>query len=186
MPGSWSRQLLAAAFTAAVLLVVVLLGQVPFGRPSDRATLRLALRTVQGKIEVCRDRTPEELAALPAHMRQPRSCDEVAPPYRLRVAIGLRTVLDEQFEPGGLRGDRPIIVDRRLVHSPGKARVQIAFEPVLDEAARRSLAQSGSELPGYALDRQIELLGDRIILVQLDEAAGRLEIYDEPAATVEP
>lgn len=186
MPSSWFRHLLAAALTAAVLLVVVLLGQVPFGRPSDRATLRLALRTVQGKIEVCRDRTPEELAALPAHMRQPRSCDEVAPPYRLRVAIGLRTVLDEQFEPGGLRGDRPIIVDRRVVHSPGKARVQIDFEPVLDESARLSLAQSGSELPSYALDRQIELLGDRILLVQLDEAAGRLEIYDEPAATVEP
>jgi len=176
----WLRHLLLAGFTAALLLVVVLLGQVPFGDASDRAILRLALRAVQGKTEVCRDLTSAELDELPAHMRQPRLCDEVAPPYRLRVRIDMRKVLEEEFEPGGLRGDRPLIVDRSVMHPPGAARVQIELEPVLDDDVRRALAESGTGLPSYGFDRRIDLTADRITLVLLDEANGRLEVYGDP------
>lgn len=183
MPRHWGRQLVIAAFTAAVLLAVALLGQVPFGAASGRATLRLALRTAQGKVEICRDLTPSELEALPAHMRQPRVCDETAPPYRLRVALDGVTVLDEEFEPGGMRGDRPLIVDRRIAHTPGSVQLQIEFEPVLDAASGRALADAQTALPGYRLDRRIELSADRITLVLLDEAHGSLEIYRDPEAS---
>jgi hypothetical protein len=178
----WLTHLATAVFTAALLLVVALLGQVPLGRASDQSTLRLALRAVQGKAEVCRDRTSSELEALPAHMRQPTVCDEVAPAYRLRVRIDLRTRLDEEFEPGGLRGDRPLIVDRRILHSAGTARVQVELRPVLDEATRQSLQEAGSLPPEYSFDRRIHLPADRVTLLLLDETEGRLVLYNETVA----
>lgn len=178
-----TRHLLRAALTAAVLAAVVLLGQVPFGEATGRATLRLALRTAQGKVEVCRDLSAAELEALPAHMRQPRVCDEVAPPYRLRVAIDGAAALDEEFEPGGLRGDRPLIVDRSLRHPPGEVRLEIELAPVIDTATRTALAGAAAELPGYRLDRRVELPPDRVTLVLLAEASEDLRIYRDSAAS---
>ena len=110
----------------------------------------------------------------------------MAPPYRLRVALDQRRVLEEEFEPGGLRGDRPLIVDRRLAHPAGAARLEIDFEPVLDAAAAADLATSGADLPSYHLDRRIRLPAERITLVQLDEATGRLEVFRDPIMPPEP
>lgn len=180
------RHLRIAAVTAVLLLAIAWLGQVPFGRATGRATVRLALRTATSKVEVCRDLSAAELEALPAHMRQPRECRQMAPPYRLRVALDQRRVLEEQFRPGGLRGDRPLIVDRWLVHPPGAVRLQVDFEPVLDAAAGAELIASGAALPSYRLDRRIRLAAERITLVQLDEATGRLEIFDDPGAPLRP
>lgn len=180
--GRWLRRGAAAAFSAALLLGVAWLGQLPFGRTTGVATLRLALRATQGRAEICRDLSAAELAELPAHMRRPRVCEELAPPYRLRVAAGAQPLLEEQFRPGGLRGDRPLIVDRQLRLAAGTTELRIELEPILDPAARRALTGAAIELPGYRLERRVDLPPDRITLVLLDEATGRLRIYDDPAA----
>lgn len=160
-----------------MLAAVVLLGQVPLGHGSGQATLRVALRSVQSNAEICKDRTAEELEALPAHMRQPRVCERVAPPFRLLVSVDGRTVLDEIFEPGGLRGDRPLTVDRQVLVPPGLARLEVRFSPMVDFELADELSRAQATLPSYLLDEPVELISDRIILVRLDDALGKLEIY---------
>lgn len=180
MLSGWTRHLVIAVFTAIVLAAVAVLGQVPFGRQSGKAVLRLSLRTVQARTEICRDLSAAELEALPQHMRQPRMCSEVAPPYRLRVAIDMRPVIDELIEPGGLRGDRPLIVDRQVSHRAGKVRLQVKFEPLLEATPGEPVTDAADQLPSYALDRRIDLAAHRVTLVLLDDATGRLEIYGDP------
>jgi len=177
MSRSWFRQVLIATLTGALLAVVVVLGQIPLGSGSGRAVLRIALRTVQSNARICIDRTAEELEALPLHMRQARVCEDVAPAYRLRIAIDGAEVLDETFQPGGLRGDRPLTVDRQLALPPGSAQLDIRFSPEADVLLAEALARASATLPSYRLERSVELIPDRILLVTLDDATGQLEIY---------
>ncbi len=163
--------LIAAAWTAVLLAAVVVLGQIPMGKPSGEAVLRLALRTVQAKIEVCRQLSAEEIAALPQHMRREETCEQVSPPYRLLVAIDGETVIDERFEAGGMRRDRPLIVDRQIRWRPGPAAADITFRPELESA-------EAAELPSYRLARSLELTADRITLVTLDEANRSFTVLD--------
>lgn len=174
-----TRLLLRAAFTAALLGAVVVLGQLPFGSAGGDAVLRVALRTVQAKVEVCRDLSAEELAALPAHMRRPRDCRELAPDYQLSVRVGDRPLLDERVRPGGLRGDRPLIVDRQLAVAPGRSRLEVRLTPAVDERLRGELDAAAERLPSYTLDRQAEFTADRVTLVVLDDANGRLKVFGE-------
>ncbi len=179
---TWARQLVIAALTAAVLAAVVVLGQVPLGRGSGQARLRLALRTVLSNAEICTDRTSAELEALPQHMRQARVCEELAPPYRLQVEIDGVEVVDKRFEPGGLRGDRPLIVDRQIELPPGPADMVVRFSPVVDVLLEESLTRASVTLPDYLLEQKIELIADRILLVTLNDATGALEIYGTSSA----
>jgi hypothetical protein len=167
-----------ALFTLALLLAVAALGQIPFGSSRGEAVLRVSLRAVNAKAEICRDRTEAELEALPAHMRQPRVCDEVAPPYRLEVEVDGTRVIDALVEPGGLRGDRPLIVDRQVPLQSGTVSLSVDFSPLLDEADRRALDEAAVELPGYSLEREVELRPDRITLVTAT-GAWRIGIYGE-------
>lgn len=177
MPERWLRQLAVAALTAVLLAIVLVLGQVPLGHGSGQATLRIALRTVQSNAEICTERTAEELEALPAHMRQPRVCEQVAPPFRLQVSIDGESVLDEAFEPGGMRGDRPLTVDREILLPAGPAHLDARFSPKVDLRLAEALARASATLPSYRLEQDIELIADRILLVMLDDATGKLEIY---------
>jgi len=176
--GVWVRQIAIAVFTAALLAAVVVLGQIPLGKAGGDAILRLALRATHGKAEVCRDRTAKELEAMPQHMRLARQCDEVAPPYRLEVKLDDATVLDELIAPGGMRGDRPLIVDRQVPVPRGRVRLDVRFAPKTDVRLDEALARAGLELPSYALSEEVDFAADRITLVMLDDASGRLEIYE--------
>ncbi|MCP4203566.1 MAG: hypothetical protein GY769_16730 [bacterium] len=177
---SWLRHLIIVAFTGVILAAVVVLGQVPLGRGSGQARLRLALRTVLSNAEICTDRTSAELEALPQHMRQARVCEEVAPPYRLQVEIDGVEVVDERVEPGGLRGDRPLIVDRQIELPPGPEDMVVRFSPVVDVLLEESLTRASVTLPSYVLEQNVELVADRILLVTLNDATGALEIYGVP------
>jgi hypothetical protein len=175
------RQVLRAGFSLLLVGVVVALGQVPMGRPTDRAVLRLALRLVGGRAEVCRDRTAEELAALPQHMRQTQVCDQLTPSYRLLVALDGEPVVDEAVDPGGMRGDRPIIIDRQVEVSPGRSHLTIDFEP-LSGGESRYFTKALEGLPRYRLERQVELVADRVVLVTLDEGGGELVVFEESSS----
>lgn len=161
------------AFSALLIGGVVVLGQLPLGRASGEATVRLALRTVQGRVEVCREVTEEETANLPQHMRRGRICEQTPVTYRLKVALDGETLVDEKVEPGGLRRDRPHIVDRQITAPPGRARLQVTFAPEVGSAGPDALL----EVREYQLDEELELVEDRIALVLLDDSAGRLFLY---------
>ena len=173
-----ARRLLAGAFSMLLLAVVAWLGQIPFGQSSPLAGLRLSLRTVQGQIEICRDRSESELAALPQHMRTPTLCVDHTPHYRLDVSIDGQSVVDQDVAPGGWRGDRPLIVDHRLTLKPGPAALAIRFTPVADASLASDQQEALARLPHYELTRQVEFVAGRVTLVTLDDTGGNLTLID--------
>ena len=180
---SWSSDrgvlvhLVRAGLSLLVFAGVVVLGQVPLGEPHDEAFLRLALRTTDASVEICRDRTPAELEALPAHMRQPRLCERHTLPYRLRVEVDGEAVLDRVLEPGGARSDRPLVFDERVALAPGPARLAVSFAPAgTAEAAGEPLAAAYAAAPRHELLRSISPRAGRIVLVRLDGDGGSLVI----------
>ncbi len=173
---------LRAGVTAVLLAGVVVAGQIPFGKPSDKAVARLALRTVHTRLEVCRDRTAEELATLPTHMRQPRVCEGISPTYRLVLEVDGREVLTAEADAGGARGDRPLIVDEEVEVDPGYRQLRVSMAPVQTNAALDEASSAAwAEIPRYGLEQSVELTAGHITLVVLDQDANRLKIYSPSA-----
>ncbi|MDX1643414.1 MAG: hypothetical protein R3244_03545 [Thermoanaerobaculia bacterium] len=183
-PSTVLTRVVQAAFTVLVLGVVVVLGQVPWGSSTGEAVLRLALRTVHGKVEVCRERSAEELATLPQHMRQEEVCDSYPVSYRLRVELDGRLLADETIEPGGLRRDRPHNVDREFTVDSGVSRLVVSFRPETPDAGipgkeAPEVEAELAALPRYEMAREVRLAPDRVTLVYLDDASGSLDLVQD-------
>jgi hypothetical protein len=174
--GGVTRSLIRILFTAAWLGVVVVAGQWPMGEATGEAVLRVSLRSTRARAEVCRERTPEELAALPIHMREPRICETFAPPYRLTVAIDGEPRLERSIAPGGVKGDRPLIASVELALDPGTVDLDVRWSPELDGLEEFSGGDTLPKLPRFELRRRVELFADRIALVELDEASGEMRL----------
>jgi hypothetical protein len=168
----------ALARAAGALVGLVLTGglvagsQAPWrAHASDEAAIRLSWRTVSEPVSACRAPTPEELAALPPHMRMKEICERQHVPFRLRVAIDGEPVRDVLLRPPGARGDRPLYVFEELRVSPGAHRIEVRFEEEREEqsgAARAPVA--------LALDATLELAPRDVALVTLAATGERLAV----------
>src|SRR5690606_15072501 len=122
------------------------------------AVLRLSWRVRGIRIQECRTLTPEELDALPPHMRRPEVCEGRIAPYRLRVRVDCRVLADTLVHAAGAREDRPVYVFREFRVVPGVHRVDLRFV--------REAGQGGGEGGGEGGGGERE---------RRDEAAGRGE-----------
>ena len=95
---------------------------------SDQAILRLAWSARPERIENCRQQSDEELARLPAHMRQPVVCEGVSAQYRLTVRREGSVVAEQIVRGGGLRQDRRIYVFHELPLDPGESSIEVRFD----------------------------------------------------------
>lgn len=143
---------------------------VSFSDP-DEALLRLSWRQDGVTVEACRDRTPEELAEMPVHMRNPRACIGDIASYHLVVRLDGNEVLADTVRPAGLRGDRPVYVLADLPLTPGRHEASVTFEALLPEGFEppeglRSRGWSGT----------VELGSGQIGLITWDDESGRLEL----------
>ena len=159
-----ARRVVAVAARVAIGALIVggvgALAHLPLGAAPTDAALRVVLRTQQARIEICRERTADELARLPAHMRQARDCRETAVDYRLRVAIDGRTLIDRVVAHRGVRRNRPLFLDERMRVAPGRRRVEIEFAPI----AGGDLGDAARDLPRYRTDREITFEVGRIVV----------------------
>jgi len=171
--------------SAAILVGVALLSRLPMGRAEVDSELRLALRTAAARIEICRDLTPEELAALPAHQRVPRTCEESPVDYRLTVTIDGAKRIDQSIRHRGIRRTRPLAVDEVLRVEPGARRIEVRFEPELSEFRERegepgSDAESDDAFRGEGAEARVSAALEKLSAPALDEvvefAAGRARI----------
>lgn len=122
----------SAAFLVATVLLAALAGlsRVTWTvEQSPRSLLRLSWRALGERIERCRPATAEELAGVPAHMRQDVICeDPQVAPYRLRVAVDGRVLHEGLVEGSGVAGDRPLFVLHEFEIMPGEHRIDVRFE----------------------------------------------------------
>ena len=116
------RKLTAVAIAAGAIWAVEALGRAEVGREPQDGAIRLTLRSSQARIEICRDRSAEELAKLPAHMRTQRVCDDVAIDYRLSLDVDGRREFGEVLSHSGLRRTRPLVAKSSSSTSPSGSR----------------------------------------------------------------
>jgi len=100
---------------------------VPMSSSPAVALLRLAWTARPERIEDCRPQREEELAKLPAHMRQAVVCTGTTAAYRLEVRRDGAVIADQIVRGGGLRHDRPLYVFRDISLPPGDAAITVRF-----------------------------------------------------------
>jgi hypothetical protein len=164
------RALAGLALAALFAAGLAWLASRPLGEEPEGAAVRLALRTALANVEVCRDRTPEELAALPVHMRQPRVCEDRRPDYRLELRADGERLLSRRLKPPGVHRDRPLTVDALVPVTPGRRQLEVHFAPegLPDPSA------AGPLPPTWTLSCAADLAPGRILLILLDGAELRV------------
>jgi hypothetical protein len=184
------RWLWPARLALAVLALglVGLLSDLPQGSPSRAGLLRLAWRTVGEQVQLCRQRSAEELSRVAPHMRQPLECRQRTLPYRLEVRVDDAPRIAHPVRSVGARGDRPLFVQEELPLEPGAHALEIAFGPAPELAVGSEGIATASAAQREALQRalagaeryretfQVLSRPGRIILVELDEAGRRFRV----------
>lgn len=172
--GSASRLALAALVAIAATWATAGLSRIPWspaGTPAG-TVLRLSWRVDGVRLEACRTRTEEELAALPAHMRSPQECTRTRAPFALDVVLRGEAVVRDTVFPGGVRQDRPIYVFRDIAADAGPAALSVRFDAVLPEDPQDSTDGARSfegVRTSYGWEGDIELTDGEILLVTLDD-----------------
>lgn len=164
------------AATLGALLAMRLASFVPYTAERDvAAVVRLGWRARGERVNECRRLTPEELAKLPAHMRQTEVCEGRLLPYRLTVSIDSAPVVDRLVHGAGAREDRPLYVFEDLPVTPGPHRLSVRFT-LVGTATRAASAVGPATPPRLALDTTVELGFRRIVLVTYDEEREQLVV----------
>lgn len=142
MTGRWRHFALSGLASLLVVLATAAFSAWPVWRtlPPDTALLRLSF--TQSGVRACRDRTPEELAALPRNMRQAQICDRRRAPVYVEMELNGELAFAENLPPGGLSGSGPSRVYQRFELPAGtyeislRLRTDPALEGFTDTATR--------------------------------------------------
>ena len=120
---------LAVFVTGAVVLALGALSRIPYTPAgAGHGVLRLSWRVRGERVTECRRLTPEELEALPLHMRRPEVCEGRIAPYRLRVTIDGSVVEDTLIRAAGAGGPADLRA-ARLPALAGNARGRRRLRP---------------------------------------------------------
>lgn len=77
----------------------------------DRAVIKMSFSHKGEPVRPCRKLTQEELAELPPNMRKPTECPRERVPVRVVLGVDGNLLLDRAFEPSGLFGDGPALIN---------------------------------------------------------------------------
>lgn len=152
------------------------------------AVLRVAFAARPERIEVCRTLTPAELEALPAHMRQPVSCEGTTAQYELEVRRDGEVLSRERLRGGGMRSDRQLYVFHETAIPAGRSTIEVrlarldtaatdvaavtAEQPPADSA--RTRRHDGEVPPLLELRESVTLGAREVVLVTYDGATRTL------------
>jgi len=185
---SGGARLVAGVIAVGALAGLGALSQLSYpSRVPEQSVIRLTWRVRSHRQEACRRLTPEELAALPPHMRREEVCEGRLLPYHLRVVLDGRTILEEEVRPAGVRADRPLYVYHEIPVAPGEQRLEVEFvrEDVLRAGTRggdqrptgtiESEAERGRESPAVLrFERRLMLAAGQVTLLTYDAEGGQL------------
>ncbi len=183
------------AGVAAMVIVLLALREgssVRLRNPAgDQAWIRLSWSARPERVEQCRRRSDEELAARPEHMRLRLECTGTFARYRLRLSVDEAEVLSEIVRGGGFRHDRPMHVLHEAAVRPGLVRVRVSLVridtveavSVAGESDSGAVAMSEREAreqeervrqagegipPELGLDTTLTLGAGRVVLITYD------------------
>lgn len=143
------HRMLGAALAIALMAVIVRGSTASLTvHGSTDGQLRLAWSARPERIEQCRQRTEEELARLPQHMRQPLACEGATAEYRLQVRVDGALVFERVVRGGGLRQDRSLYVFHELTLEPGDTALEVRLDRLGPDPAPVAPAEMSTETPG--------------------------------------
>lgn len=170
---------LGAVAAAGATVGLAALSRAPLAAyPSATPVIRLAWSVRPERIEHCRTLTDEELADVPAHMRQRVQCEGRSAGYRLVVSIDGAPKFDTLVTGGGARGDRPVYVFRELDVPTGPHRLDVRFE-------RQAIAGVDSVVADADEDASRDTLMAGRALREAEERTRRQEEAVPPVMTLE-
>lgn len=147
----------AAGLTLVLAIGVAALSRAPWrAHPDEAALLRLSLTARPERIETCRTRTAEELAELPAHMRQELVCEGRTARYRLEIEVAGERLAEELLAGGGVRSDRPIHLLREHAMQPGTHRLAVRLTRMEELGESRDV--------GDGAPRRVETVPAQLVL----------------------
>lgn len=132
--------------------------------PDNHGLLRLSF--AQSGVRKCRDRTEQELAALPRNMRDAQLCERRRAPVRIEMDIDGVTVYAADVAPTGLAGSGPSRVYERFELPGGQRDVTLRLQ---DDPS-----QSGFD---YEAGFDIDLAPGQSIAIDFDEGSGGFYIH---------
>jgi hypothetical protein len=150
----------------AVVLAVAALSHRPLWRSLAENTALVRLSFTHSGVRACRDRTPEELAALPRNMRNAQLCDRRRAPVRVEMDIDGKTVFAGDLPPGGLAGSGPSRVYRGVELPAGRYRLAVRMR---DDPARSGFTHEA----GF----DIQLRPAQSVAVDFDTTAGKFFLH---------
>jgi hypothetical protein len=131
----------------------------------QQALLRLSMLHPGVPLADCRERSAEELAKIPAHMRAKQDCPRERSPLHVRVALDDRTIIDETFAPSGLSRDGAAAAYRRLAIPAGAHRIRVG----VNDDARHADVFSTAE-------QAVQLAPGQVVLIDFDPRRGGVVI----------
>lgn len=164
------RMLVGLSIAFAVLVGIAGLSRVPMARAAaDEAVLRFSWRAIGVRVEQCRRRTEEELAALAEHMRTPEVCIGRNADYELRVLVDGTEAVRDTVLPAGARRDRPVYVFQDLALAPGRYHVAVDFAALVPAGF-----DPGDDRIDLSWEGDVTLEPGRISLITLDPSGDGL------------
>jgi hypothetical protein len=153
--------------------------------PSSDSELRLAWSARPERVEDCRQRSEEELARLPQHMRQALACEGTTAAYRLQVSVEGKLIVDRVVRGGGMRHDRRLYVLEEVPISPGDRGIQVRFDRI--GAAGPSTPAAAAHLesvPAHLdLEQRITFHAREVVLVTYSSDMRDLVVTSGPSAS---
>lgn len=118
---------LAAGGTISLALVLAAanLSVWPVWNSLAPGTALVRLSFTHSGVRNCRDRTAEELAALPRNMRNAQLCDRRRAPVRIEINVDEKLAFAADLPPSGLAGSGPSRVYQRIELPAGQHRLSI-------------------------------------------------------------
>ncbi len=168
------RHVAAAGIVAGLMAIVAWGSTTPLTvHDGSRAAVRLAWSARPERIEVCRERTAEELARLPAHMRQALDCVGSTAEYQLTVHANGERVASQRVHGAGLRRDRRLFVLREIDVEPGRVRIDVRFDRIGgDNGGGTGVARGprGRDVapPHLAFGETLEIAAGGVVLITYD------------------
>ena len=137
---------LATVVTVGAVLALALVSAAPFRvNALPDARLRVAFSARPERIETCRTPSADEMANLPAHMRQGVVCEGTTASYRLEVRRDDSLVASALLRGGGLRHDRRLYALRELSLPSGRSTIDVRLARVDTVVARADTATRARE-----------------------------------------
>jgi len=163
-PRAWFGQVLLYALFA---LAIGVFSHWPTYRhlAAGAALIKLSLVHAGKPLGECRERSAEELAALPPNMRAPTVCPRKRSPVTVELDIDGAPAARIAAPPSGLSGDGASAVYRRLTVPAGERLIAVRLR---DDARSAGFA--------YTLERRVTLAPAQVLVIDFDPGAGGITL----------